>query len=39
MGCGLWSVEVFQNLVLELVFLGSWFGKFIILKSVKFSNV
>ena len=35
-GCGLCSVEEFQNLVPELVCLGSWFQNLIILKSFKF---
>ena len=35
-GCGLCSVEEFQNLVPEFVCLGSWFQNLIILKSFKF---
>jgi hypothetical protein len=34
--CGLWFVEEFQNLVPELVCLGSWFWNLIILKSFSF---
>jgi hypothetical protein len=36
--CGLWFVEEFQNLVPEVVCLGSQFQNLIILKSFKFSN-
>ncbi len=34
---GLWSVGKFQNLVLKLVCLGSWFLNLIFLKSFRFS--
>ncbi len=36
--CGLWFVEEFQNLVPEVVCLGSWFRNLNILKSLKFSK-
>ncbi len=38
-GCGLWSVEEFQNLVLEFVCMGIWFWNLIILKSFKFLSI
>jgi hypothetical protein len=37
-GCGLWSVDEFQNLVPELVCQGGWFRILTIVKKIGFLN-